>query len=57
MNSFGVNGCSRDCVESLLREAKEIRDYVLSGEADYSQAIMRIDEWRSRAAPFLEAKN
>ena len=57
MSDIGVNGVPRDCVTSLLREAKEIRDYVLSGEADFSQAIMRIDEWRCRAAPFLEAKN
>jgi len=43
-----------DLIQELVREADEIQRYVLSGEADYRQAINRIDEWQIRAAPVLE---
>lgn len=43
-----------DLIQELIREADEIQKYVLSGKADYRQAVNRIDLWQIRAAPVLE---
>jgi len=43
-------------VLKLLDEADSIRDYVLSGEADYQHAIDLIDAWQRKATPILEAR-
>lgn len=39
---------------SLLGEARRIRGYVLSGEAEPGKALGWMDEWMEKARPLLE---